>query len=289
MKLINYGILLIALLFTACADRDPLEKIVTGSSGEMFNMVSTLKGRTGARVVNGVEYYATFNDEEKTATVTISNLRLSPEDEPLAFTFSGLEWKFGHSNHTLQRVIEVGRLIPDDDFGTGYEFDDFMLIYVQANEFDTHNSAGFFVKYKINGVYSVIAYPNEMLCQGSTLVRDLAGDETSEVSYDTQYIVNLYPGADSKATVDISGLAIDGENVDMTIAGLALDLTDDGYSLGADSSSEADISSSVDGLRLLQFDAQADLLTRLVITMDLSIGGKDYAVTASLTPNLSAK
>lgn len=284
MKLLNTGILFLALLLTACADRDPLEKIVNGNSGEMFSLITSKKGRAGTLVVDGVEYYATFNDEDKKATVTISNLRLADDDEPLAFTFSGLDWKFGNSNHTLQRVIEIDRLVPDDDFGTGYVFEDFVMIYSHSNEFDSHNSSGFFVFYKVNGV-SVMAYPHRMLCQGTTMVREAGGDN-SDVSYDTNYEVNIITSGAGEAVVDITGLNIGTHSVDLSVSGLKLELVDGGYDLSVGTSG-VDVESSLAGVSVTQFEGHADLLTRLVITMDLTFENQNYAVTATLTPNLS--
>lgn len=284
MKLLNTGILFLALLLTACADRDPLEKIVNGNSGEMFSLITSKKGRAGTLVVDGVKYYATFNDEEKKATVTISNLRLADDDEPLAFTFSGLDWKFGNSNHTLQRVIEIDRLVPDDDFGTGYVFEDFVMIYSHGNEFDSHNSSGFFVSYKVNGV-SVMAYPHRMLCQGTTMVREAGGDN-SDVSYDTNYEVNIITSGVGEAVVDITGLNIGTHSVDLSVSGLKLELVDGGYDLSVGTSG-VDVESSLAGVGITQFEGHADLLTRLVITMDLTFENQNYAVTATLTPNLS--
>lgn len=284
MKLLNTGILFLALLLTACADRDPLEKIVNGNSGEMFSLITSKKGRAGTLVVDGVKYYATFNDEEKKATVTISNLRLADDDEPLAFTFSGLDWKFGNSNHTLQRVIEIDRLVPDDDFGTGYVFEDFVMIYSHGNEFDSHNSSGFFVSYKVNGV-SVMAYPHRMLCQGTTMVREAGGDN-SDVSYDTNYEVNIITSGVGEAVVDITGLNIGTHSVDLSVSGLKLELADGGYDLSVGTSG-VDVESSLAGVGITQFEGHADLLTRLVITMDLTFENQNYAVTATLTPNLS--
>lgn len=284
MKLLNTGILFLALLLTACADRDPLEKIVNGNSGEMFSLITSKKGRAGIHIVDGVEYFATFNDEDKKATVIISNLRLADDDEPRSFTFSGLDWKFGNSNHTLQRVIEIDRLVPDDDFGTGYVFEDFVMIYSHGNEFDSHNSSGFFVSYKINGM-SVMAYPHRMLCQGTTMVRDADGGN-SDVSYDTNYEVNFLTSGEGEARIDITGLNIDGHITDISLSGLKLDFVDGGYDLSVGTTG-MDVDSSLPGVTVTQFEGHAELLTRLVIVMDLTYGNHDYVVTATLTPNLS--
>ncbi len=252
MKLINHGILfLMALATVACGSTDPLEKV-------------------------------TFADNKK-ATVTISNLRLETEDEPMSFTFSELDWHFGPSSHTMQRVIEREELVPDNDFGTGHRFSDFVMVYSQANEFDPSESAGFYIRYIIDDHYTVTAFPEKILCRGTIVMETDSGRKT--VSYDTDYAVTLKAGERCSADMTITGLPVYGRTI--TVTGLNLTLTPRGYGLDSGSSTRVTAGRGGDGVTLLSLEATADMLDDLTIDMRLAVAGITYSVQAYLSPNLA--
>lgn len=284
MKLINHGILfLMALATVACGSTDPLEKVTFADSGKSFNLISG-SSRCGSAICDGVEYYAVFDDENKKATVTISNLRLETEDEPMSFTFSELDWHFGPSSHTMQRVIEREELVPDNDFGTGHRFSDFVMVYSQANEFDPSESAGFYIRYIIDDHYTVTAFPEKILCRGTTIVMETdSGRKT--VSYDTDYAVTLKAGERCSADMTITGLPVYGRTI--TVTGLNLTLTPRGYGLDSGSSTRVTAGRGGDGVTLLSLEATADMLDDLTIDMRLAVAGITYSVQAYLSPNLA--
>jgi len=285
MKFIRLCILLvIASLASACGGEDPIGKLVFADSGKSFNLISGLS--KGASVVcDGVGYSAIFDDVNLTAVITISNFRLDSGDEPVTFTFSNVDWVFGTASHVSQRVIQASRLVPDDDFGTAHVFTDFIMVYSQANEFDKFGSDGFYVSYTVDGSYTVMAYPEQMLCQGTTRVVDLATGRDA-ISYKTKYHLTLSAGHECCADMNITELPMLQGVSSMSLSSVDVTLTRAGYDMLSASSTRFIAHGQADaGLESLV--ASADMLGELNIEMRFIIGGTPYKLEAYLTPNLS--
>lgn len=287
MKTPGVGILFsLLVILCGCAGEDPLDKVVFADSGRSFNLISG-SGRSGSAVCEGVEYYVTFDDENKRATVTISNLRLEPDDAPMTFTFSNLDWEFGPSSHISQRVIDIPEVYPDNNGGESHTFTDFIMVYSQANEYDPHNSDGFYIHYRVDSRYEITAYPQTMLCQGTTRVVDIAAG-SDQIDYNTLYRLTLSTEPELSADIAITSLPVYGRRIDVDIKSVRLGLFRRGYTLEY-CAAHTSASSPAVPVRISGLTASADLLDRLVMEMELNVVGRDYRVYAYLSPNLNPR
>lgn len=280
-------IVLLSAFLAGCRSEDPLRHFVVADSPEMFNVVTPLSGRGTPSVVDGVRYDIAFDDVERIAVVTISNLRCAEHEEGVNAVFSDIEFTYGPGSHQKQRIIERDQMNSLTDPGAAVTLSDVTFVYTESNALNSIGASGFYAEFTVDGLYRVLAYPYVVYADGTTVVRKTGTAEGEAIDYDPVYTVRLNPD-DKSADVDIRGLTLDGRKCDVTICGLVLKLLPDGYSLQKTDLTDV-VFSSPEPVELVDFNANALLRDELNINMSIKIGDRQFAVEAFLSPDMCKK
>lgn len=284
------SILLIALLasiFGGCRSEDPLRHFVVADSPRMFNVVTPISGRAVPSVIDGVRYDIAFDDVKRVATITISNLRCSDDDQGISAIFSDIEFTYEPGSHQKQRIIEQKQINSVTNPGVDVTLSDATFVYAESNALNLSRTSGFYAEFTVNDAYKVLAYPYEIFADGTTTIHRPEAGSGDFIDYDPVYTINLYPD-EMKADVFIKGLSLDKNEHDVTITGLKLQLMSDGYSLAYTGLTKVS-DSSLTGVQLTGFHGTALLRDELNINFGIKAGDNVYAVEAFLTPDMCKK
>lgn len=281
MKASRFLIFVSVLFMIGCRNEEPFRHVVFADSPEMFNYV-TPSDRTKAFITDGVSYNIVFDDEKKRASLTINNLRFSPEEEGRIVTFSNIEWTYIAGSHEKQRAIKV-LSISSDNPGDDCTLTEVEIIYSESNALNGNPSAGFYASYTVNGIYSVQSYPYTVFAEGTTTVRSEKEIMPQLVDYEPLYKLDMHP---SSMTLDMTvrDLEIGGKKIGFTLRGIAMALTDNGYTLEANKSVEL-TSNGGETLIVKNVSGNAVLRDELNLVMELICDGMTYYVEGYLSPD----
>lgn len=269
-------------LLAGCRSDDPLAKFVTAVDVCSFNYVSS-QGRS-AVVMPEVGYAATFDDENRTASLTVSNFAVSAGDTPVTLMFDDVEWTYRLDVPGKARMIKADELIPSNvETSGGITLKDVTIVYFEASAADENHSRGFYIHYFVNGVYEVTAFPYAMQSTGATRVRDEAtGAET--VDYDTEFALTLDPDA---MTASMIATGLDGPVESLRIEGMGLVLSNKGFSLSQKERTSWQAVPSGPDTEISDITVTADESGAMEVEFVLTVAGSDYRVTAFLYSNLN--
>lgn len=270
-----------ALTLGACRKSEPFDNIVRAENPEAFNYVTDAAGRGSGAVFDDAGYYFVFDDDNRTANITISNLRLNEFDESRTLTFSDVPMDFTSDRHETERMVKADVLVATDPVNAGTAITDVTIIYTKSNDLDPNGTGGIFARYTVDGRYTVTAYPYKVFSDGTTRVDNITdGGET--IDYHATYALNLDPHNGGEAMLRINGLKLGGNTYNLTIEPLVFHITDAGYTL----ESTASTTCKGGAVTLKKLSATAGLRSELKIDMPMEAVGKEYRVAAFLTSNL---
>ncbi|MBD5351021.1 MAG: hypothetical protein HDR89_09090 [Bacteroides sp.] len=293
-RLLIYLLPLLALSVGSCRSSEPFDNITRAATPQAFNYVTAAGGaRVASSVCDDVSYYIVFDDENRTANITISNLRTPANDQPMTLTFMDCDMSYTSNNHSKERIVKADVLVSNAPAGSGegVAITDATFIYTESNDLDPNGIDGIYARFTIDGTYTVTAYPYHVFADGTTRIDNLTSGTTA-IDYDPVYTLDLDPDA-MTATLKVYGLDLGiGEDIGaMTISRLKLTLTDGGYGLASDASTVMTLSQySGDPhqqITLESLTATAELRDELRITMHLTAGDTSFTIAAFLGSNLS--
>lgn len=269
-------------LLAGCRGEDPLAKFVTAMDVRSFNYVSS-QGRS-AVVMPDVGYAATFDDDNRTASLTISNLAMTSDETPVTLMFDDVEWTYRLDVPGKARMIKADELIPSNvETSGGITLKDVVIVYFEASAADENHSHGFYIHYYVNGVYEVTAFPYDMQSAGATRVRDEStGFET--VDYDTEFALTLDPEA-MTASMTVAGL--DGPVESLSVEGMGLTLSNTGFGLSQKERTSWQAVPAGTDAEISDITVAADETGSMEVDFVLTVNGGDYRVTAFLYSNLN--
>lgn len=279
MKRFQPLILLIAVAIAGCRSSEPFDNIVKADNTLAFNVVSVTGSRSGVAIYDDASYYAVFDDDNLTASITVRNLRVRESDAPRTLTFSDVPMRFSRNSHEVERVIEAENLVSTDPVSRGTTITDVTIVYTESNDLDPNGTGGIYARFTVDGQYIVTAYPYDIFADGTTRIDNLLSGEQA-IDYNPTYELHLDP-SDMTATLYIENLKIGNQIHSFSIRPLALKLTDDGYALEL-----MPESASIGEPVIQSFTADACLRAELKITMLLTVGDQNYRVASFLTPDL---
>lgn len=286
-RIFHIHVILSALLFAACGSDEPLKHVVFADSPVMFNWISPADGsRAVPTVVDGVTYHIVFDDDKRNATITLDNFRLSPEAPSEIATFTNVEWTYESGSHEKRRIISSDILVSDGAPGASVTLTDVVIIYTESNDLSPEPSAGFYASYIVDGAYSVLSFPYKVYCFGTTTINPADSIAPNYVDYLPEYTVTLRPGT-MQADMTVSHLEVGGMTFDMTITGLLLTLTPEGYDLKSNAATAVRVSASGVAITDIDLTAGAELRDRLVMTMNFKVNGTPWMLQAYLSPDLN--
>lgn len=280
------SILFLGVALMGCRSAEPFDQITRAANPEAFNYVTSAVGRAGSQVYSDAGYYIVFDDENKLASITISNIRVPGDDTPRTLTFTDVPMDYSLNRHQVERVIEADRLISKDPVNLGMEITDVTIVYIQSNSLDPNETDGIYARYTIDGLYTVTAYPYKIFAEGTTRVDDLQSKSTS-YDYKTAYSIDLNPD-NMTASLTISGLVLGAQISDVTISGLQFAITDNGYRLEMiPSTSVNSTDATCRDLTIDNLTVDAQLRGELRLDMRVVANGFDYQVAAFTSSNLT--
>lgn len=284
MKTVKLFIISLLMLPVVCGCRgsEPFDNIVRAETTHAFNYVTSTSQRGGAAIYDDVRYYIVFDDDKRTANLTISNLRFPGEDTPLTLTFSDETMTYTSNNHEKQRIIKADALTSTDPVTDGTVITDVTIIYTESNALDPNGTEGIYARYTVDGRFVVTAYPYYIFADGTTVIDNLS-EGGQMIDYDVTYRLSLNPD-DMTAKMKICGLKFGNACADIVLSPLRLDLSDNTYVLSFTSATQC---SSDVGIDVSSFSSSANLLDELKIDFDVLADDKSYHVGAFLTPDLS--
>lgn len=274
----NSAVILLAIIVYGCTSPEPLDNVMVGEYPEAFNYVTSLH-RSGSQpeVYDGAGYYIVFDDDARTANITISNLVVAPGQMPLTLSFEGAEMTYTSNNHNTQRMVKADVLVSNDPVNSGMCINDVTIIHSQANELDPYGYSGLFATYSVGNQYQVVSYPYNIFANGTTRID--GPDSATKIDYAPIYRICLKPNS-GIAVLTIEGLVI-GDTLmpDIIVDGLRLQLDNEGISLSGDGARSCD----APGLDICNLTATTEDLNQLRIRFTLVTEKGEYEVAAFLT------
>lgn len=175
-------------LFSSCGGgEDPQVKLVEAITPSSFSYVVDSDGV--GRVFAGPTYRVTFDDDKKTASISMENVRWDDDMQPASFGYSDVAWKFNPANDA--RVIDADMVLPDAN-GEPEITDLDVVMYDPVECGNGLLLTGLSVSYTAPGNYRVTNVPYRTIFIGSTETVD-GRDNTSFVSTDIIYSVDIDP------------------------------------------------------------------------------------------------
>lgn len=277
-----------ALLLSGCGSDEPFKHVVFADSPEMFTSITALNGsRQAEAITEGVSYYIVFDDEKRNATLTINNFQASPESQGEIITFTDVEWTYEPGSHEKRRIIKADVLHSSSGPGADVTLSDVVIVYTESNEMSAERTSGFYASFVVDGIYKVMSYPFKIYGLGTTTVSDAEdGPAGQNIDYDTEYAISLNPSA-MRASIEINGLTLGDETVDLTIGSLKLTLTDVGYDIELGSGNTVVVKNCDLKPVIKSLKASADLREDLALSFEVDMGQKSYSVDACLSPDLN--
>ena len=288
MKHVRFLILtVVVLVMGACGSSEPFKHVVFANSPEMFNAIVPVDGASGSGyITEDISYYIVFDDENRNATLTVNNLVVKPGGESRLATFDNIEWTYEPGSHETRRIIQADVLPSSDEASSQVTLTDVTIIYIESNDMNVENTAGFYASYTVDGAYRITSYPYAVCADGTTTVRTLGRSMNSEIDYEPVYIVRFNP-VDMTAQIDARGVRLDDQTCDFNITGLTLGLVPDGYTLKSVASTCLEPIDGSVAPRLLSLDADAKLRDELNMRFELETDSAVYEVECYLAPDLS--
>ena len=287
-RMLIYIMLSTLLAVAGCRSAEPFDNITRAASPTAFNYVTATNGaRIGASVYDDVSYYIVFDDENRTANITISNLNTPGRDEPLTLTFKDCEMTYTANNHSKERIVKADVLVSNSPVGSGVVITNATFVYTESNKLDPNGIDGIYARFTIDDVYTVTAYPYHIFADGTTRIDNLS-DGSSTIDYVPVYAIDINPDA-MTASLKICNLTLNGAAKEISISPLRFVLTENGYGLEMTSETKFKISGADndEAIGLESISAEAILLDELKIDMRLNVEGTVMDVAAFLTSNLS--
>ncbi len=282
MKTVRLFIMFLSIVsLWGCGSDEPFKKVVFADSPLMFNFI-TPAGQQSSYVAEDVSYNIVFDDEKKTATLTINNLKWTQADAGMIATFSNIDWTYVTGSHEKQRAI-IAPVLTSDNPGIDVALTDVVIIYGESNELNNAPAAGFYASYTVNGAYCVLSYPYQVYADGTTTVMNDSDIMPQLVDYDPVYILNLHPSG-MTIDVDVQGVEIAGTRLDFNVTGLTMKLTDVGYDFGI-SRPVAVTTTGGTAITINKLSASANMRDELDITMEVALDGESYIIESYLAPD----
>lgn len=277
----------IALILSACCGSEPFKHVVFANSPAMFNAIVPVNGDgTSGYITEDVSYYIVFDDEKRYAALTINNLVLHPGDEPMIATFERLQWTYEPGSHEKRRIISADRLTSSDQVSSRVTLTDVTIIYIESNDMNQKNTAGFYVSYTVDDQYRITSYPYAVCADGTTTVKTAGSSTVSNIDYTPVYIVRFTP-LSRTAELSAHNVMLGDIAYDFTVSGLSLQLLPDGYQLSKKSTTRITANGESGSLRLMDISATAKLRDELLLKFTVDADGVIYEAECYLAPNLS--
>lgn len=275
-------ILFLPFLFWGCHSEEPFKNIVIGQQPEMFNLVSRIdRSAEKPEVLEQAGYSMTFDMDNRTANISITNLRLYSGDVARTLVFDDIPMTFTADRHEVERIVTADILTSLTPDGESVDITDATFVYTESNALDPNGTVGVYARFVIFDRYVVTAYPYEMLADGTTRITDGSGNDV--IDYAPIYTIRLNPEG-MTADVIVCGLTVAGEKLSPVVSKLDLVFTDNGYDLEQSSITKV---ANAEGCLIKSFSGTAMLRDELKIEFDMSLpDGKAVHVSAFLTPNL---
>lgn len=269
-------------LVSGCRGDEPFKNIVVGQQPEMFNLVCPIGRSAGStEVMQQAGYSMTFDTDNRTANISVTNLCLYPGDTPRTLIFDNVPMTYTADKHETERIVTADVLTSLSPDGEAVTITDATFIYTESNALDPNGTVGIYARFTIFNQYVVTAYPYEMLADGTTRITDSAGRDV--IDYTPVYKIYLDP-LSMRAEVIVDGLTVNGESLAPAIRNLVLEFSDDGYTLAGEAATSVSVD---DGYVIKSFNATAKLRDELKIEFDMLVpDGDNVHVSAFLTPNL---
>lgn len=284
MKRFQLSILLLCqllLLATSCGNDEPFKHVIEAAEPKAFNQViSDIRGQSG--IYDDAAYYITFDDDRRTASITIANLRVDETMTPLTLTFDKVPMTFTPNRNERQMIIQQPLLVSNDPTGANTEITDVTIVYSRGNILDSYGAEGIYARFTIAGRYTITAYPYRVFAEGTTRLIDLA-DDSEKFVYQPVYTIILDPHR-SLATLTVHKLPNLPENEEIVVEDLSLTLQDNGYVLSMTSSTQVHAPHSVS---VSACSANAEFLKDLSLEMNITIGNISYRLSGFLTTDFS--
>lgn len=290
MKRIHPFALLISLLavltFASCRSEEPFRHLTIADSPEMFSTVHPLRSRVGDYVTDSISYYITFDDEKKVASLTISHLQISPDGMPVTATFTDIPWNYQSGSHETRRVIKTESLHSSGGPGADILLTDVTIVYIEANDTNVAQTAGFYAQYTVENAFTVMSYPYTLCADGTTAICEAIPGAERDYLYDPVYIIKLDPKTMS-ADITVRNFVTDGVIWNLELKSLALTLTPDGYALRLESPVSVNVGDTGRILNFESVEANAIMGQSLELVSKFTYQGKRYLLEGYLTPEMS--
>lgn len=277
--------LLAVMLLSGCSsDEDPITKKTFAETPETFNYVTTEGSRQTGSAMGDVRYTLLFDDDNRSATLTIYDFRLRESEAPAVYVFDDVPWEFSVGTPTVQRVVEVASLTPSYTDGPEHTFTDMRIIFSEANDLDPDGCRGFVADYKVDGLYHVRAYPMSLLCTGTTEIFESSGiaiqSESPEITYEPRMTVDFRPET-LTAKVVISDIVLPEGSEPIpaiVIENASVSFGEQGYRLSSAAVTGA-------GAEVVSFEAVEDEPGDLRMELEFRYGGKSYTLKGFMRSN----
>lgn len=271
----------------ACGNGEPFRHVLFANSPEMFNTVVPLDdARSSGYITEDISYHIVFDNEKRNATITINNLMVTPDGERMIATFDDVAWTYESGSHEKRRIIKADVLTTSGGPSAPVTLTDVTILYIESNDMNQVNTAGFYASYTVDDIYRMTSYPYAVCADGTTMVTSDGRSVDSGIYYDPVYIVRFDPLSQG-ASVSAYGVTLGGEVYDFRITGLELILTAEGYKLSMDQSAAVEAIGESGIADISGFMAEARLCDGLDMTFTAVTDAGRYDVKCFLASDLS--
>ncbi len=271
------GVALMSCCMASCGDSpEPVKDVVTASWPKSFNYVKTDGGND--QVFDAPVYKVEFENNSKTATVVMSNIRFSQGQTPGTYQLSGLNWQYDGSAPVPTRVIKVKS--PHCDTATPYTFSDLEIVWRETTDIDGGKYEGFSMEYTVDNNMHVTVLPYETMYTGSTETVNVTAGSTF-TSTSTIYTVTLRP-ATFTADIVVSKAAFAANMPalgDMLFPGVTLKLENGGFKMSCESLIPSIGGTPYPRFQITNLSGDCDLSDDMELVFDCQ---KVFTVTADL-------
>ncbi|MCM1482851.1 MAG: hypothetical protein NC043_00815 [Muribaculaceae bacterium] len=277
---------LTGVALTGCSDdENPVSKLTYAETPDAFNYIEEAGSRAMGEPVSGVKYSMLYDDDNRTATVTMYDFRLSDDEVPAMYVFDDVEWEFSVGTPTVERIIDVPVMEASFTDGTKHSFTDVHIVYYESNELDPDGCRGFSAEFVVDGRYRVRAFPTQILCRGTTEYIESSDEgiaSHAEVDYAPEMSVTFHPESLTADVVLIGFSLPDGvlSSDPIAVPGVKVSFTDTGYMLSAPGGLMPD-----GGAEIRSFEAMEESADELRVSFEVLNGNVTYQVRSFMRPN----
>ncbi len=231
MKVKILALALLPVLITACSDDD--ETTTEQTYSNCINFVTD--SQTGAQNLSTEGSYTfKFNYNEATAEIDVKNLRLTSDGSLLSFDLTGLSWGYDTDG---TKKISATSVTPTSN---GSALSGYTVENVSLSLLDRYMDTGEYIplinlSMTINGEYSLVVVPIQLVYFGTTTVTTLASGSVY-TNDDPYYLIN-FNASNQTASIGIVGAQFAEEmpEMDMLFDGIGFSLSSYGFTLNCDS------------------------------------------------------